>query len=271
MDEPKNVTNPVTEIKEPKKTKTISWGPLTAVVVTIIIYFVSQFAAGLIIIIYPAIRHWNGQQINDWLNSSVVAQFINIALVEGIVILMLQMFLQKRKASFATIGWNRRLRITDIVYAFAGFAVYFVLLDFIAFRLLKIFYHGINFEQKQDIGFTNVHGAMPLLLVFISLVILPPLVEETLVRGFLYSGLRTKLPKLLAAMITSIIFATAHLQIGSGNPLLWAAAVDTFVLSLVLVYLREKTDSLWASTTLHMLKNGLAYAALFIVPIVHLR
>ena len=41
------------------------------------------------------------------------------------------------------------------------------------------------------------------------------------------------------------------------------AAATAFVLSLVLIYLREKTGSLWASITLHAIKNGVAFVALF--------
>ena len=39
--------------------------------------------------------------------------------------------------------------------------------------------------------------------------------------------------------------------------------LDTFILSLVLIYLREKTGGLWASITLHAFKNGVAFVALF--------
>jgi membrane protease YdiL (CAAX protease family) len=103
-----------------------------------------------------------------------------------------------------------------------------------------------------------------LTLTFISLVILPPLVEETLMRGYLYGSLRKNMSKIGAALVTSIIFASAHLEFGSGAPLLWIAALDTFVLSLFLVYLREKTGSLWAGMLVHALKNGIAFASLFI-------
>lgn len=73
-----------------------------------------------------------------------------------------------------------------------------------------------------------------------------------------------KHPKLTAAVITSIIFASAHLEFGSGAPLLWAAALDTFTLSLVLIYLRQSRDSLMPAIMLHMLKNSVAFMILFI-------
>jgi len=51
---------------------------------------------------------------------------------------------------------------------------------------------------------------------------------------------------------------------GAAGPL-YIAALDTFILSLVLIYLREKTGSLWASITLHAVKNGVAFMALFVL------
>jgi membrane protease YdiL (CAAX protease family) len=83
-------------------------------------------------------------------------------------------------------------------------------------------------------------------------------------RGYLYGSLRKAFSKLNAALITSVIFASAHLEFGSGAPLLWIAALDTFVLSLFLVGLHEKTGSLWAGMLVHGAKNAIAFAALFI-------
>ena len=66
-----------------------------------------------------------------------------------------------------------------------------------------------------------------------------------------------------AVIGTSLLFAAGHLAEGGSAGLLYIAAIDTFSLSLVLIYLREKTDGLWASMTLHALKNGIAFVALF--------
>jgi membrane protease YdiL (CAAX protease family) len=86
-----------------------------------------------------------------------------------------------------------------------------------------------------------------------------------MMRGLLYSSLRKAMPVVTAGVVTSALFAIAHLpEGGSGGPL-YIAALDTFVLGLVLVYLRQKTDGLWASMSLHALKNGIAFIALFLV------
>ena len=85
-------------------------------------------------------------------------------------------------------------------------------------------------------------------------------------RGFLFGALRRSTGFWISAAITSVIFASLHLGGGEqGAGLLWIAAIDTFILSLALCYLREKTGRLWASIGLHAIKNGVAFVALFIL------
>ncbi len=112
-----------------------------------------------------------------------------------------------------------------------------------------------------------MHGQAALALTFISLVILPPLAEEIMVRGFLYSTLKKAMRPIGAVILTSALFAAAHLPEGGAAGPLYIAALDTFILSLVLIYLREKTGGLWASITLHASKNGIAFLLLFVLHI----
>jgi membrane protease YdiL (CAAX protease family) len=244
------------------ETPKAKWGPVAAVIVTIIVYFVSQLGAGLLLFIYPALQHWNQAQINHWLDTSAVSQFALIALAEGITLYLLWLFLRSRKATFRDLGLRMPV-LRDIGYAVLGFAAW-LLLYMVIVSFVKSIVPSLNLDQKQELGFSDSTGGSALTYVFISLVLLPPFVEEIVARGFLYGGLRTKLSKLSAALITSVLFAMAHLQWGSGAPLLWVAAIDTFILSMVLVYLRERTGGLVASMGTHMLKNSLAFMVLFV-------
>jgi membrane protease YdiL (CAAX protease family) len=114
---------------------------------------------------------------------------------------------------------------------------------------------GFNLEQTQEIGYQTVNG-WQLGLAFIGLVILPPLAEEMLFRGFLYRGLAKKWPKILAAIFASVLFAVVHFQ--------WNVGVDVFVLSMVMIFLYEKTKNLWVCVGLHALKNAVAFLVLFV-------
>ena len=241
--------------------KPYRWGASRALIITVAIYIVSQLAAGIALYIYSAANHWTAAQTTNWLANSVVAQFSLILLVEAATLGLLYLFLRRYKVNFRDIGLKAP-RWRDVGYALGGFLVYFPL-NLVSLFVLRLLVH-LNIDQKQQLGFKDAGGDM-LWLVFISLVILPPLIEEILVRGFLYGSLKAHWPKLRAVLVTSLLFAAAHLQIGSGASLVWVAAVDTFILSLVLIYLRDKTGGLAASIMLHMLKNGLAFLALFVL------
>ena len=77
------------------------------------------------------------------------------------------------------------------------------------------------------------------------------------------------MPQIAAAIVTSLIFASAHLPEGVGG-LLWVGFIDTFILSMVLVYLREKTNGLYSGMMLHALKNGVAFYVLYLAPLITL-
>lgn len=240
----------------------ISWNPWVAVVFVIAVYYVSQIISGLVVSIYPILEHWSQAQSNAWLEKSVWAQFFYILIAEALTLGAIYLFLRAQKSSFKSIGF-RRPRLSDVGHGLLILPLYFVSYIIVVTIVQKLI-PGLNINQAQQLGFTNAAGVGTLILTFISLVILPPIVEETMVRGFLYTSLKKSMPQIGAALVTSAIFASAHLQAGSGAPLLWIAAIDTFVLSLFLIYLREKTGSLWASMTLHALKNGIAFASIFI-------
>jgi len=170
-------------------------------------------------------------------------------------------FLKFYKQTFALIGLKRP-HWYDPFIGLAAFFPYFILY-LISVTVISHFVPGLNVNQQQQLGFNNVSGTVPLVLTFISLVVLPPLAEEIMVRGFLYSSLKKAMPTAVAVIGTSAIFAAAHLPEGGAAGPLYIAALDTFVLSLVLIGLREATGNLWASITLHAVKNGIAFMALF--------
>src|SRR5579863_642923 len=72
---------------EPSSRKTsITWGPVAATIWAVIVYGAPQILVGVALAIYPAIKHWNSSQTNNWLNNSISAQFIYTVIVEAIAI-----------------------------------------------------------------------------------------------------------------------------------------------------------------------------------------
>lgn len=249
-------------MKSENKSSKLPWSPWVALFWVIFLFFASQFFAALLVSIYPHLVNWSDAQTNHWLNDSTWEQFVYIFIAEGLTIGGLAWFLTFFKKRFSDIGLKRP-RWVDPLYGLAAAPVYYISY-FAIVVVVGALLPSLNVNQQQDIGFQHAAGTDGLILVFVSLVILPPLVEEIMVRGFLYGSLRERMPKLTAALVASALFASAHLLEGTTS-LLWVGFLDTFVLSMVLVYLREKTGSLWASITLHTLKNGVAFVALFIL------
>ncbi len=233
--------------------------------VTLFIYYVSQILGSMVAYIYPALRGWDATQAFDWFERSSFGQFILIFSIDVWTIGLLSLVLRLQKLSMRSIGLRGKPKLVDLGYVLAGFAAYFLIYAVLS-SILDRFVGGFDLLQKQEIGFTGVSG-MGLVAAFFSLVILPPAVEEVLTRGFLFSSLRKHLPYITSAVITSVLFGIAHLQPGLNKPLLWVAALDTFILSMVLVWIREKRGNLWACMGLHMLKNLIAFLAIFIFKI----
>lgn len=248
-------------VKAEKTTSYVTWGPVAAILVAFGVYFGGQILGGILVAFVPLSLGWSEQRIEEWFTGSTIAQFSMILALEAMTLLLLYAFMRYRKATLVMIGLVKP-KLKDLGYALIGFAVYLPVYIG-SLTILTSLIPTLDVEQEQQIGFEQAAGA-ELILVFVALVVLVPLAEEIVMRGFLYSGLRSKLPKIAAAIITSVLFAIAHLQLGSGEPPLWVAAVDTFLLSLVLIYLRELTGGLWASIGLHALKNGLAFLVLFV-------
>lgn len=235
---------------------------LAAVCVTILLYFSAQVIGGLAVGIVPAAHHWSSAQAEQWLTNSVLAQFTFGLLADGLIIAGVALLLKVFHWQWTDIGMKLP-KWWHIVVGLAAAVPYYVLYIVIVL-VISLFVPSLNIDQKQDIGFNSVNGALPLLLTFISLVVIPPFAEEIAMRGFLYTGLRKWLPKLLAAVAVSALFGAAHLAEGGTAGPLWIGAIDTFTLSLVLVFLREQTGNLWAGISLHALKNGIAFVLLFI-------
>ncbi len=260
----KNQSAELASQPETSHTKGISWSPLLAIVYALVSFgLMTQLVVPVIIYSALVVNGKTTHQALDMLQNSIIWQFVYVLLAEGVMFGAVWWFLKKHKRRLRIIGW-RGLRWSDPIATLGGFAVYFVAYA----ALLVVATHYIpsfNADQKQELGFDNVAGVGNLLLTFASLVVLPPIVEETLFRGFIFTSLRSRVRFIWSALITSALFALAHLEFGSGKPLLWVAALDTFTLSIVLCYLREKTDSLWPGILLHALKNSIAFISLYLL------
>jgi hypothetical protein len=154
----------------------------------------------------------------------------------------------------ADIGLNT-WKLSYLGWGLLGLPVYFAFTSVLLSLAGMILPPEIMNEQQQ-LGFKAGGSPLDLLLIFVALVLVTPLVEEVIFRGFLWRAYR-RFGAVIAMLLVSGLFAVAHMQVNVG--------IDVFVLSLILCYVRLKTNSLWPAIIIHALKNFIAFYLLFIM------
>jgi membrane protease YdiL (CAAX protease family) len=96
-------------------------------------------------------------------------------------------------------------------------------------------------------------GPLPLQILMIA--ILAPLSEELSFRGFLFGGLRSRLPALASALISGALFGALHAPGGIG------VVPQLIAFGAILALLYEKTGSIVPGLMLHVLNNTVGLIA----------
>lgn len=111
-------------------------------------------------------------------------------------------------------------------------------------------YYGVSPETQDVVKWVMEEKSRFLLgcLIFFG-VILAPVMEEILFRGFLQSALRNSFGDRYAVAISAFLFAGVHMDV--------FAFLQIFILGLLLGYLYEKTQTLAASIFVHITHNSL--------------
>lgn len=170
---------------------------------------------------------------------------------------------RKHPTTWTHLGLQRPPTWVDIGLAPLALIVYLLIsaaLAYIVLWLIPNFPH----DTVQDVGFKALSRQYEYTLAFFTLVVVAPVAEETLFRGYLYGRLKRYVPLVPAVVVTSLLFAAAHLPGSDG--IQWNVALDVFALSIILCLLRNLTGSIWAGILLHVLKNAIAFYLTFVGP-----
>lgn len=192
--------------------------------------------------------------------NSAVLNTVAAGLIYGLslaIVIGIPWLVKKRVTTQEEVGLHRLPTWLDLLWAPAGAIAYIILTSLVTAAAMA-FLPFIDFEQVQDTGFNAISQQYEYVLAFIMLVVVAPVAEEILFRGYLLGKLRKYAPLWVAIGVTSLVFAIVHFA--------WNVGFDVFALSIVLCLLRVMSGSLWPSILLHMMKNGLAFYFLFINP-----
>ena len=251
------------QAKPADDSSTVPWNPWLGALFTIFLFIGAQFAASVLILLIPQVAGWSTAETKQWLNNSLLSRIIFLSLTTVFILAPLHFYLKRHNVGYKILGL-RKPQWLDLAWSLAALPLY-ILTFAISVAIIKHFAPGLDVNQSQDLGFNATYNAGQLFFIAIALVILPPITEEIIFRGMLYKKKKKGLPILIAALVTSLLFAAGHLLEGGDGGLLYIAGIDTFVLSLILVGLREVSGGLWSCIGLHAIKNGIAFVTLFIL------
>jgi CAAX protease family protein len=118
-----------------------------------------------------------------------------------------------------------------------------------AYLIFSTLYIALIGQPKQK-DIAEGFGAVPVQVLLI--VIAAPISEEVCFRGMLFGGLRERLPRLAAALVSALVFGGLHATTG-------VSAVPPLIgFGFILALLYEKTGSIVPGILLHMLNNSVA-------------
>ena len=170
----------------------------------------------------------------------IVADIVSVALIVALV-------LSFYKEKISSLGLKTKKLPKALVYGVVGFVVAFIAADIVGYPIELHF--GVDATQQALSQSATVSGLLP--LVLLSGVIIAPICEEIVFRGYLYKAFRDRFKPWYAIVMSAALFSAIHLE-----PL---AALQLFVIGIVLAYVYEKTDNLAAPIALHMLNNAIAF------------
>jgi membrane protease YdiL (CAAX protease family) len=183
----------------------------------------------------------------------VVAMFALNLVDAALGFAIVAFFLRRYRVGWGTAGWRRVNLLKTFLYI-VGILVGFVVLANLVLVAVAALVPGFDPNQAQETGFDGEGAQNYRSLALVALVLLPPFLEETIFRGFMFPALAKRMGVVWGAVVSSVVFGLAHGQANIG--------VYTFVLGLLLCFLYVRTKSIVPGVMLHMVNNFLAFLAL---------
>jgi membrane protease YdiL (CAAX protease family) len=185
------------------------------------------------------------------LKPSIIYGSFIVVILELIYILPVVIILAGRRADFKLLGY-RRFK-AGVMGIGCGLVVGSYLITIVNNAIFVML--GVS-TQAEEIGKIMAAISSPGWFIFTG-VIVAPIVEESLFRGFLFAGFRQRYGFQTAALLSSALFAIAHHQL--------AALIPTFVLGYIFSHLYQRSNSIFPGMLLHFLVNAFGIITLFVL------
>lgn len=223
-------------------------------------FFGAQFASVFIALTLLLITGNNKDQAVDMLSNNPTVQLLVSLLVGVITLTIIYKFLKRLNLNPKKILLlENKPNLSKVIDVVLLYGMYF--LSLIVVTIVLGVFTNVDVNQSQELGITRPDDIAGKLTIFLMIVVLPPIIEEILFRGFLFNMLKKRTTYIVAAILTSVLFGAAHLEYDNLN---WIAAIDTLIFSGFLIYIAQKHQSIYSSMILHGIKNSIAFYVLFV-------
>ena len=177
--------------------------------------------------------------------------YLSFLLGQGVIILPPIFYLNFKKKSILD-----SFRVKPVSFKIILHSIIFSIGIIILFDALDRFIHQIvpTPDYIIDLGkIMQPESNLGLLFLFLAVVVMAPIGEEVVFRGFLQKFLEEQWKDVTrAVLITSLFFAVIHF-----NPY-WT--IQIYLLGVILGFLSWKTKSIIPSIILHGINNGVSFA-----------
>ena len=156
---------------------------------------------------------------------------------------------------FDALGF-RKVSLRRAAYWIAGLMLAIFAVNFLYSSIITFFHLNLQTNDQVLLAHSKQEPITTYATLFAA-VFIAPFCEEIFFRGFVFPGLRHRMPVGAAIVVSSLLFAIAHADPGSFPVLL--------IIGLALAFIRWRTASIWPGMFLHMLNNGIGAVSILLV------
>jgi membrane protease YdiL (CAAX protease family) len=237
----------------------ISWSWLHLTVFLVFIFIALLTVQGFFLAAYAPHQKMTTQQLEDYMLSKPQVAIGSTIIVYGLLLLFLYVTLALLRGQpfWSTLGWRKLPTRTDgqsrspLIYFFVGCG-----LSLLVFALTSVIQTPENAPIEQVFKFKQTA-----MLFVATAVLIAPLTEETIFRGYLYPLFARWFGVVPSIIVTGVLFGLMHgPQLGGEKSLI---AVMSLV-GIIFTTVRARTGSVFASYLMHLGYNSLIAASLLL-------
>ena len=199
----------------------------------------------LLVLINAALLFFASQGYGSQVAQSSALILIQLVYLVPVVVIFAYRRINPNAVGFGKFKWSTLGLGCGLLVA--GYVIIFV-------HNLILYFLGIETQGEEMLGlFTRFDS--PLWLILVGTVF-APIVEEVFFRGFLFQGFRQRYSWISGLVLSSAIFAAAHMNL--------VVLIPTFIFGCVLAYIYHRTNSVWPGVILHFIVNAFGFCSIYV-------